>query len=128
MKSYNGFYKVSESNGGVCVGTFYNPTTKESFTKITWDIDDVRLEGDEYIQILRFLPIDKDVRWLYLHEKGVIQEKDKVEVIKGRKVSIGTIAIVTLIKPYYDKFRRWQCDYAYLDNGMKTNVDNCKLI
>ena len=35
MDNYKGFYKVNEDNGGVCVGTFWNPDTKETFTKIT---------------------------------------------------------------------------------------------
>ena len=128
MTNYNGFYKVNEDNGGVCVGTFYNPTTKEFFTKIIWDIDDVRLEDDDYIQILRYLPLNNDVRKKWLHNNGIIQEGDEVEVVNGRKVPHGIKAIVTTIKPYYDCYHRWQCDYAYLDNGMKTNINNCKMV
>jgi len=125
MDSYKEFYKVNESNGCVCVGTFYNPDTEESFTKITWDIDDIRLDQDEEIQIYSYMPINKDVRWL--HRAGVIQEGDQIKVIKGRKVPIGTIATVKEIKPFYDKYKRWQADYLYLDNGMKTNINNCVL-
>lgn len=128
MDSYKGFYKVGENNGGVCVGAFYNPDTKEFFTKITWDIDDIRLDQDEEIQIYRYMSINKEIRWLYLHRAGVIQKGDRIKVIKGRKVPIGTVAIVKEIKPFYDRYRRWQADYLYLDNGMKTNVNNCILI
>jgi hypothetical protein len=127
MNSYNGFYKVAENNGGVCVGTFYNPDTQESFTKITWDIDDIRLDQDEEVQIYRYMPINKDVRRLWLHRAGVIQEGDQIKVVKGRKVPIGTVATVKEIKPFYDRYRRWQADYLYLDNGMKTNINNCVL-
>ena len=49
---------------------------------------------------------------------------DEVKVVKGRKVPVGTIANVKEIRPYYDRYHRWVCDYAYLDNGMKTNVNN----
>ncbi len=94
MNSYNGFYKVEENNGGVCVGTFYNPDTQEYFTKITWDIDDIRLDQDEEVQIYRYMPINKDVRRLWLHRAGVIQEGDRIKVVKGRKVPIGTVATV----------------------------------
>ena len=127
MDNYKGFYKVAESNGGVCVGTFYNPDTKEVFTKITWDIDRPYINDDEEIEILRYLPIDKKMRWQWLHEKGVIQEGDQIKVVKGRKVPIGTVATVKEIKPFYDRYRRWQADYLYLDNGMKTNINNCVL-
>ena len=125
MDSYKGFYKVAENNGGVCVGTFYNPDTKEVFTKITWDIDRPYINDDEEIEILRYLPIDEKMRWQWLHESGVIQKGDQIKVVKGRKVPIGTVATVKEIKPFYDRYRRWQADYLYLDNGMKTNINNC---
>ena len=127
MDSYKGFYKVAENNGGVCVGTFYNPDTKEVFTKITWDIDRPYINDDEEIEILRYLPIDEKMRWQWLHESGVIQKGDQIKVVKGRKVPIGTVATVKEIKPFYDRYRRWQADYLYLDNGMKTNINNCVL-
>ena len=107
--------------------TFYNPITKEVFTKITWDIDRPYINDDEEIEILRYLPIDKNISSQWLHSNGVIQVGDTIEVIKGRKVPIGTTAQVIDIRPYYDCYRRWQCDYVYLDNGMKTNVTNCKM-
>ena len=127
MESYKGFYKVAEDNGGVCVAAFYNPDTEEFFDKIVWDIDDIRLDNDKETQIYRFMPINKKVRYLWLHRAGVIQEGDTVKVVKGRKVPIGTIATVKEIKPFYDRYRRWQADYLYLDNGMKTNINNCVL-
>ncbi len=126
MDSYKGFYKVAEDNGGVCVGTFFNPETKESFSKITWDIDRPYINDDEEVEILRYLVINDAVRRAWKRHNGVLQDGDKVEVYKGRKVPKGTIATITEIKPYYDKFHRWCCDYAYLDNGMKTNVENCR--
>lgn len=128
MNNYKGFYKVAENNGGVCVGTFYNPETKETFTKITWDIDRPYINDNEEIEILRYLIIDEEVRKIWLHENGIIQEGDTIKVIKGRKIPIGTIGKVTKIKPWYDKYHRHQADYVYLDNGMKTNVNNCMLV
>lgn len=128
MENYKGFYKVAENNGGVCVGTFWNPETKECFTKITWDIDRPYVNDDEDVEILRYLPINKEMRRLWKHEAGIVQTEDTIKVVKGRKVPIGTIARVVEIKPFYDKYHRWQADYVYLDNGMKTNVNNCILI
>lgn len=128
MNSYKGFYKVAENNGGVCVGTFYNPDTKEVFTKITWDIDRPYINDDEEIETLRYLTIDTTIRRMWLRENGIIQKGDSVKVIKGRKVPIGTVAKVLEIKPFYDRYHRWQANYVYFDNGMKTNVNNCVLI
>ena len=127
MKNYKGFYKVAEDNGGVCVGTFWNPETKESFSKITWDIDRPYINDDEEIEILRYLPINKEVRSAWLHYNGIIQINDVVKVVKGRKVPIGTIAKVIDKKPYKDRYGRTQAIYLYFDNGMRTNENNCAL-
>lgn len=127
MENYNGFYKVSVNNGGVCSCTFFNPDTKESFSEIVWDIDDDRLLWDEKIQILRYLPLDYEVRKIWLHHNGIIVEGDTVEVIKGRKIPIGYIGIVKEIKPFRDKYGRWQADYIYFTDGKKTNYNNCIL-
>lgn len=128
MKNYNGFYKVAEDNGGVCVATFFNPDTKEHFSKIVWDIDNDRLLDDEEIQILRFLPIDEAVRREYMHYNGVILVGDTVEVFKGRKLPKGYKGIVKAIKPFRDCYGRWQADYIYFEDGQKTNYNNCKLV
>lgn len=58
MNNYKGFFKVNENNGGVNVCTFFNPETKEEFSKIVWDIDNDRLLEDDEIQILRYLTAD----------------------------------------------------------------------
>ena len=127
MKNYKGFYKVAEDNGGVCVGTLWNPETKESFSKITWDIDRPYINDNEEIEILRYLPINKEIRSAWLHHNGIIQINDVVEVVNGRKIPIGTIARVTDKKPYKDRYGRTQAIYLYFDNGMKTNENNCVL-
>lgn len=125
--NYRGFYKVNESGYSLTSATFYNPDTNEKFTKIVWDNDDDRLLYDKELQILRFLPINEEIKKMYLHSIGILQVGDVIEVYKGRKVPKGTVAKITDIKPYYDRYGRNQCDYAYLDNGMKTNIENCKL-
>lgn len=126
--NYNGFYKVSKSGYSIEDAVFYNPETKETFSKIVWDIDDDRMLFDEKLQQLRFLPLNYDVRRQWLHEAGFIQEGDTVKVVKGRLVPIGTVATVEKIKPYYDRYHRWVADHVYLDNGMRTNVNNCELV
>lgn len=128
MTNYKGFYKVARNGFGVESCTFFNPETGESFTKIVWDIDNDELLYDNVLQILRFLPIDNDVRKIWLKKNGVISVGDTVEVFKGRKVKIGTVAVVTDIKPWRDSFGRIQTTYAYLSTGERTNIANCKLV
>lgn len=128
MANYKGFYKVARSGFGVESCTFFNPETGEHFTKIVWDIDNDRLLDDDTLQVLRFLPIDDNIRKIWLKRNGVISVGDTVEVFKGRKVKIGTVAIVVDIKPWRDCYGRIQTTYAYLSTGEKTNIDNCKLL
>lgn len=90
MDNYKGFYKVGVNGGGVEVGTFFNPETKEYFSKITWDIENDRLLEDEEIQVLRFLPINEEAVIAWKHFKGDFVVGDMVEVIKGRKIPKGT--------------------------------------
>ena len=85
------------------------------------------INDDEEIEILRYLPINREVRSAWLHYNGIIQVNDVVEVVKGRKVPIGTIAKVIDKKPYKDRYGRTQAIYLYFDNGMKTNENNCVL-
>ena len=128
MDNYNGYFKVEESCGSVSVGKFYNPETKKEFSKIIYDNDDDRLLFDDEIQALRQLPLNEMVRYHWKHEKGIPQKGDMVEVVKGRKVPKGTKGVIVAIHPIYDKYRRWQADYVYFDNGLKTNITNVKLL
>ena len=91
MNNYKGFFKVNENNGGVNVCTFFNPETKEEFSKIVWDIDNDRLLEDDEIQILRYLTIDNDAVIAWKHFNNAFVVGDNVEVIKGRKIPKGTI-------------------------------------
>lgn len=122
----NGFYKISHNSGCFVTGDFYNPETKELITEKLRDYDysDCSRDNDE----LYYMEVNKEARRQYFRDNGVIQEDDTVKVIKGRKVPIGTIAKVKEVKPVYDRYRRWVADYVYLDNGMRTNVNNCMLI
>ena len=73
------------------------------------------------------MPIDKGIRDKWLHHHGFVLEGDLIEVYKGRKVKVGTIARITEIKPYNDRYGRCVAHYAYLDNGERTNISNCRL-
>ena len=124
----NKFYKVHTSGFSLTIATFYNPITKESFSRKVWDIDDDRLLWEDDIQELRDMPIDKEVQRMYYHHNGRILERDIVKVVKGRKMPVGYIGTVKEIKPYYDRYKRWQANYVYFADGQRTNINNCVLI
>lgn len=121
-----GFFKVDQRGGSYVVAIFYNPTTDESFTKCVRDYDysDGSRDDDE----LYYMPIDEEVRHIYLRRLGIISIGDTVKVVKGRKVPIGTIAVVVGLKDWKDRYGRVQTTYVLLDNGMKTNEDNCIIV
>lgn len=121
-----GFYKVAQKGSTYIMAIFYNPDTKEEFTKCVRDYDyaDCSRDNDK----LYYMQIDERVKNIWLHDNGVILKGDTVQVIKGRKVPIGTVAKVTDKRPYRDRYGRTQAMYLYLDNGMKTNENNCILV
>lgn len=121
-----GYYKVELTGGSLISAIFFNPATKEIKHIIVRDYDyekDVK-DNDE----LYFLPIDESARREYLHYNGIICIDDQIEIYKGRKYPAGTTGRVTKIKPYYDRYNRFICNYLYLDNGCKVSADNCRLM
>ena len=143
MNNYKGFYKVYVNGGGVEVCTFFNPETKEEFSKITWDIEDDRLLWDEEIQILRFLPIDEAAVIAWKHHNNQFVVGDNVEVVRGRKVPKGTMLKVFWIgvrDTYRTKtLKRQGCSWAnekeevagcYTENGDKVwiKTEYCKYV
>lgn len=103
---------------------FYNPTTKDYVSMTVSDLDDPRRDNWE----LFHMSIDTEILRQFNIDNGIIFEGATVEVFKGRKVPIGTIAVVEKFSEWYDRYGRSQCTYAHLSNGMKTNVNNCRLV
>ena len=126
----DGFYKVGESGGSYVTALFWNPITKETKSMCVRDYDysDCSRDNDE----LYYLEINEEIRKEYFtwaaHEAGAVVVGDYIEVYKGRKVPVGTRGFVKEVKAYTDRYGRWIADYVYLDNGMKTNMKNCRLI
>ena len=119
MNNYKGFFKVNENNGGVNVCTFFNPETKEEFSKIVWDIDNDRLLEDDEIQILRYLTIDNDAVIAWKHFNNAFVVGDNVEVIKGRKIPKGTILKVFWIGERDTHIKREHLKVRVADGRMK---------
>lgn len=125
MEIKKGFYKVFQSGGSYVTATFFNPETKEEYSKCVRDYDyaDCSRDDDEGYNA----EINEEARKAWKHHNGVICEGDKVKVVKGKKIPLGTIATVKSIYPYYDCYHRWIADYVYFVEGGKTNINNCVL-
>lgn len=122
----NGFKKVAEQGGTYITATFYNPETGETKSQCVRDYDyaDGSRDNDE----LYYMPIDEDARKQWLHSRGIILEGDTIEVVKGRKVKVGTVSVVVKTREIKDRYGRWVADYVVLENGEQTNVANCRLV
>lgn len=125
--SYNGFYKVATSGFSLTNATFFNPITKESFSKIVWDNDDNRVSEEN--EQLYYMAICERARQLWLKHNGVIQKGDMVKIVKGRKM-VGEIKKVV-------RFYEWEkqgsyghigTTYCVFEDNTKVNIDNCILI
>lgn len=123
----SGFRKVAQDTDGTIINAyFFNPSTGLDYTVCVrdFDYDDKRRDNDT----LYFMSIDEVARKAWRRHKGIVSVGDTVEVYKGRKVPRGTIAVVVDEYPYYDCYGRWRAHYVVLDNGMKTNICNCRLV
>ena len=121
-----GFKKVKQEGGTFVVATFFNPDTGESYSACVRDYDysDCSRDDDEAYNA----PIDEQARRLYLRSIGVIQPGDTVRVVKGRKIPVGTVAVVDRTAWWHDRFGRPQTLYAYFTDGRKTSVENCQIV
>ena len=122
----NKFYKVAEEGGTFVTGEFYNPITGEHKHEVLRDYDyaDCSRDNDE----LYYMPIDEEVRHIWLNSRGIICKGDRVQVIKGRTIPHGTTAQVKDKRDYTDKYGRWIATYLYFEDGRKINEANCELI
>ena len=122
-----GFAKVYQNtSGSLITATFYNVETKERISEVVRDYDysDCSRDNDQLYR----MPIDKDALRRYNVDNNIVFEGATVVVVKGRKVPIGTVAKVEKIVPWCDCYGRTRTTYAYLDNGMRTNIHNCEVI
>ena len=122
----NGYYKVNQHGGTFVVATFFNPDTGDVQTVVArdYDYDDKSRDNDWAY----YMDIDQNARRIWLHANGYILEGDTVEVVKGRKIPVGTVAVVRKIYDWCDKYGRVQAVYALFEDGRKTNVENCRLV
>lgn len=131
----NRFYKVNQEGGSYVVGLFVNPITWETKreTLRDYDYDDGRNDNDE----LYYMPIDEEVKEAYRKHLALTSGDDGgwfaapgdvVEVFKGRKIPVGTVAKVARLWEYKNSYGRLLTRYAVFEDGRKTSVDNIRVI
>ena len=132
MNNYKGFYKVTEEGGTYVVSYFYNPETNEYFSACTRDYDyaDGSRDNDE----LYYMPIDKEVRRVYLRHLGNILIGDKIIIFKGRKM-LGEVKTVADEREYIPPHcEGWSNRHAYavwyfqFTDGTSVAQKNCKAL
>ena len=120
------FRKVGQTGVSYVVATFVDTDTWETKSLCVRDYDysDCSRDKDD----LYYMPIDEKAAELWRKHCGVIAKGDTVKVVKGRKVAHGTIGTVVNVYDWKDRYGRVQATYAVLEDGQKTNVNNCIIV
>lgn len=138
--SLDGFYKIGDDASGSLVRVhLFNPSTGESMSLVVEDYEYQYLDGpfigatldlmtEQEMYDLRCSPIDEWARREWCKYENHVEEGCTVEVVKGRKVPIGTVGEVVAIEGIYDNYGRQVGTRAVLDDGQKTSVDNLVVI
>ena len=126
-KLQNRFYKVNERGGSYVTATFFNPITKESFERVVYDYDDVRVEMDA--GVLYSMSIDDEVRSMWLHHRGIIQVGDLVQINRGRKFKGEQKRVKKEFTFIVDgTYGHGDVEYLVFEDGTKVAKHNCDLV
>lgn len=123
------FYKVAENGRTYVSAIFFNPITKEEFSSTIYDYEDIRVQisaGELYS-----MPINEEIRKMWLHKNGIIQIGDLVVIARGRKfkgeqkrvVKEFTYSISGMYGRSYGDI-----EYLVFEDGTKVAKHNCDLI
>ena len=128
-KIKQGYYKVNEYGYSYVTAIFFNPITKEHYSRAVYDYDDdrVRIYAGEHYDA----PIDENVRKIWLHFNGVIQVGDLVNIVKGRKFKGEQKRVIRQFTYKIDgMYGRSYGDVEYLvfEDGTKVAHHNCELV
>ena len=127
----NEFYKVDMTGGTLVVARFYNPVTHETKSEVARDYDysDCSRDNDAvYDMAINREARDAYRKYLSAKDGGHVEAGDVVEVFKGRKIPIGTVAKVERVFDWKDQYGRVQTTYAVFEDGRKTSVYNCRIV
>ena len=125
-----GFKKVSESGGCYVTARFFNPETGEEYSSCVRDYDNS--DGSRDDDEAYYAPIDEEALKLWKRKHGIVSVGDCVKVVRGRKLPIGRIGIVTRIYDWKDMYGRVQTRYCEFSDGygetLRTSLANVELI
>jgi len=121
-----GWKKISQDGSTFITASFWNSTLKEEVYLVTrdYDYDDCRNDND----YLYGMPVDEEALRDYRKHNGIIQEGDKVKVVKGRTLPKGFIGVVKSRYKILDRYGRYVTDYLRFYSGEKINITNVELI
>ena len=122
----DGWRKVNQKGGSYVVATLYNVKTGEDASLCVRDYDysDGSRDCEEWYQA----SIDEAAKTAYFRKHGIIYPGASVVVVKGRKIPLGTVAVVESLRAVTDRFGRWVADYAVFKDGKQTKVENLALV
>lgn len=136
IEKLQGFFKVAEDYSySLKHVVMFNPITGEEKNILVDDTEYGYMERYDFnfspqeIEYLRYdLEVNEIVKNLWLDSKNIIHVGSKVKVIKGRKIPIGTEAVVKSMYDYKDRYGRYVATYLIFENGQKTSILNCENI
>ena len=122
----DGWRKIHQSGGSYVVAALYNVKTGEDASLCVRDYDysDGSRDCDEWY----YAPIDESAKIAHCRKHGIIYPGASVAVVKGRKIPLGTVAVVDKLRAVTDRYGRWVADYAVFTDGRQTNVENLILV
>ena len=123
------FYKVATNGNSYVSAIFFNPVTKEEFSRTIYDYEDERTQieaGDLYS-----MEINEDVKKMWCHKHNIIQIGDLVQINRGRKFKGEQKRVVREFTYQINgMYGRSYGDVQYLvfDDNTKVAKENCDLI
>ena len=121
-----GWAKIAQDGGIFITGTFWNSQLKETVSLVLRDYEYNDLSRDN--DYLYFMQVDSEAIRDYKKFKGIIQDGDKVKVIKGRTLPKDFVGTVKEVYPVKDRYGRFVANYIRFTTGEKINVANVELI
>lgn len=121
-----GWAKISQGGSTFITARFWNSYLKEDVYLVTrdYDYDDCHNDND----YLYNMSVDEEALREYKKHNGIIQEGDRVKVVKGRTLPKGFIGVVKSRYNIFDRYGRYVTDYLRFYSGEKINIANVELV
>ena len=121
-----GFKKVYQyDDGKLAVAEFFNPTTGEEYCAVVRNVFYPDVNWDE--EGLK-APLDMNAYSAWRSKRKIFCIGDRVRVVRGIKVPIGTVGIIRDMYDWKDERGRVKNKYVVLDNGYRTSYRNVVIV